>query len=383
MTPHDTEPNTAPPKTTPLIDLHREAGGRIVDFAGFLMPLQYSGIVDEHRTVRNAAGLFDVSHMGEVDFTGRGALKAADRLVTNNVQSLVDGQALYSPICRPNGGIVDDCIVYRVGPEHVRIVINASNIDKDVAWFIENTGDRCTVDDHSDDFGLLALQGPKAETIWQTLAGDVAKDLPFFHFAKSEAAGIACTTARTGYTGEDGFEIFCAAQDAPALWTAIMEAGAAHGLKPAGLGARDTLRLEARLPLYGNDITDDTTPLEAGLAWTVKLKVEDFIGKDALVAQKAAGLTRKLVCLEMRGKGIARHGHHVFAPGDANNEGSAGGQSIGEVTSGTKSPTLGKAIALAYVPKAQAKRGTALEVDIRGKRIACEVVKAPFYKRPV
>lgn len=366
---------STPPKTTPLVEIHRAAGGRLVDFAGFLMPLQYSGIVDEHHAVRRAAGLFDVSHMGEVDFLGPNALAAADRLVCNDVRALADGQALYSPICNARGGIVDDCLVYRIGTEHVRIVVNASNIAKDFAWFVEQTGDRCQVVDRSDEFALLALQGPLAPGLWRELAGDVAT-MPSFTFADCEAAGVRCTAARTGYTGEDGYEIFCAPQDAAPLWQAIVAQGAAAGLKPCGLGARDTLRLEARLPLYGNDIDDDTTPLEAGLGWTVKLGGEDFIGKDALVAQKAAGLTRKLVCLEMREKGIARHGHALHLPAE-----DGLGERVGVVTSGTKSPTLDRAIALGYVPKAQAKRGTTLAVDVRGKAVTAEVVKGPFYRR--
>ncbi|PID39314.1 MAG: glycine cleavage system protein T [Proteobacteria bacterium] len=366
-------------KNTPLLALHREAGARIVDFAGFAMPLQYSGIVDEHHAVRKAAGLFDVSHMGEVDFFGPGALLAVDRLVTNNVLGLEDGQALYSPICRPNGGIVDDCLVYRFGDEHLRIVVNASTTDKDVAWFRDNTGERCKVEDRSAEFGLIALQGPRAEAIWRAVAGDAAASIGSFRLADCDAGGVSCTTARTGYTGEDGFEIFCAAADAPALWSALVAAGAPEGLKPCGLGARDTLRLEARLPLYGNDINDETTPLEAGLSWTVKLKAGEFIGKEALVAQKKAGVKRKLVCLEMRAKGIARQGYPLRLPAD---DGSLG-ERVGEVTSGTKSPTLEKAIALGYVPKALAKIGTALCVEIRGKAVPCEVVKGPFYHRPV
>lgn len=365
------------PKSTPLLEAHRRAKARLVDFAGFTMPLQYTGIVDEHHAVRKAAGLFDVSHMGEVELTGPGALAAADRLVTNNVAALEDGQALYSPICHPHGGIVDDCLVYRFGAEHVRIVINASNIDKDVAHFVAQNGDRCALEDASERFALVAIQGPEAIAILQGLAGDGVAEIAPFHFAELEAAGVRCTAARTGYTGEDGFEIFCTPGDAEALWEALLETGRPRGLQPCGLGARDTLRLEARLPLYGNDITDETTPLEAGLGWTVKLDVADFIGRDALRAQKEAGLQRKLVCLEMRSRGIARHGYAIHLPDDAGEL----GERVGEITSGTKSPTLEKAIALGYVPKRCAKRGTRLLVEVRGKKVEAEVVRGPFYKR--
>ncbi|MBW2733608.1 MAG: glycine cleavage system aminomethyltransferase GcvT [Deltaproteobacteria bacterium] len=365
------------PKITPLVEAHRRAKARLVDFAGFTMPLQYTGILDEHHTVRKAAGLFDVSHMGEVEFTGPRALETADNLVTNNVASLEDGQALYSPICHAHGGIVDDCLVYRFSQEHVRIVINASNIAKDVAHFSSQEVTGCTLEDASERFALMAIQGPEAIGILTTLAGAAVAKIAPFHFAELEAGGVRCTAARTGYTGEDGFEIFCAPTGAEALWEALMEAGRARGLKPCGLGARDTLRLEARLPLYGNDITDETTPLEAGLGWTVKLNAADFIGRDALSKQKAEGLTRKLVCLEMRSRGIARHGYAIHLPDDAGEL----GERVGEITSGTKSPTLNTAIALGYVPKACAKRGTRVLVAVRGKKVEAEVVKGPFYKR--
>jgi aminomethyltransferase len=364
-------------KATPLLDVHRESGGRIVEFAGFLMPVQFSGVVDEHRTVREAVGLFDVSHMGQVELRGAGAIPAADRLVTNRVDKLSDGQVLYTPICYPDGGIVDDCLVYRFARDHVLFVVNASNIDKDHLWIAEQTGDRCEVENRSDDHALLALQGPRAVDLLAGLAGDAVREIPSFCFGRVEVDGVACVASRTGYTGEDGFEISCAPGDAVSLWRRLMEAGAADGIKPCGLGARDTLRLEARLCLYGNDIDATTSPLEAGLGWTVKFKGDDFIGKGTLRAQKKAGVERKLVCLEMRSRGIARHGHPICERGADGGLGPV----VGQVTSGTKSPTLGRAIALGYVPTALAEAGTALTVDVRGKAVEAEVIKGPFYRR--
>jgi aminomethyltransferase len=364
------------PKATPLLEVHRTHNGKIVEFAGFLMPLQYTGVIDEHTAVRTKVGLFDVSHMGEIKFTGPGAIGAARRLVSNNVEGLQDGQILYTPICYPDGGIVDDCLVYRLGKEDVLIVVNASNVDKDFAWFAEQTGSRCVVTNASDCYALLALQGPKAvETLAAVADGDV-KAMPSFTCREVTAGKVRCLASRTGYTGEDGFEIACAPTDATALWTTLMEAGSIHGIQPCGLGARDTLRLEARLPLYGNDIDATTTPLEAGLGWTVKLKEGDFLGKDVLVKQKKDGLKRRLVCMEMRSRGIARHGHPICLPADGGL-----GPVVGQVTSGTTSPTLGKAIALGYVPTEHAEVGTRLVVDVRGKAVEAEVVKGPFYKR--
>jgi len=365
-------------KTTPLIDIHREAGARIVEFAGFMMPVQYSGLVDEHRTIRTSVGLFDVSHMGQIELTGAGAIQAGDRLVTNRVDKLHDGQVLYTPICYPDGGIVDDCLVYRIAADHALFVVNASNVDKDHRWIAEQTGDRCKVVNRSDDYALLALQGPRACDLLASITDDEVRSAPPFTFRRIRVGDIDCIASRTGYTGEDGFEISCAPAQAARLWAALMEAGAAHGIKPCGLGARDTLRLEVRLCLYGNDIDATTTPFEAGLGWTVKLKGEDFIGKEALRTQKKQGVARKLVCLEMRSRGIARHDHPICQP-DA--DGSLGHQ-VGKVTSGTMSPTLNKAIAMGYVPLDLAEPSTPLVVDVRGKAVAAEVVAGPFYRRP-
>ena len=365
-------------KATPLLPVHREAGGRIVEFAGFDMPVQYSGVVDEHRAVRGSVGLFDVSHMGQIELRGAQAVAAADRLVTNRVDKLADGDVLYAPICYPDGGIVDDCLVYRIAGDHVIFVVNASNVDKDHEWIREQTGDRCAVENRSDDYALLALQGPRAIDVLASVTDADVTSMPSFTFRALRVGDIDCVASRTGYTGEDGFEISCAPASAPKLWARLMEAGQAHEIKPCGLGARDTLRLEARLCLYGNDIDATTSPLEAGLGWTVKLKGADFIGKDVLKKQKKEGITRKLVCLEMRSRGIARHGHPICRAAD----GGAAGAQVGQVTSGTMSPTLNRAIAMGYVPVELAEEGTALVVDVRGKPVAAEVVKGPFYKRP-
>jgi aminomethyltransferase len=366
------------PKETSLLPIHRQLKARIVEFAGFLMPLQYSGVVDEHLTVRRKVGLFDVSHMGQIDFCGPQALPAVHRLVTNNVLGLQDGQVLYTPICYPDGGIVDDCLVYRHRSDHVQLVVNASNVDKDYAWVREQTAEGTEVLNRSDEYALLALQGPKAAQTVHGICDPSISEIPSFSFRKTRIKGVDCVASRTGYTGEDGFEIACAMSDGPTLWNILMEAGSAHGIKPCGLGARDTLRLEARLMLYGNDIDATTTPLEAGLGWTVKMEAGDFIGREALQRQKEQGLKRKLVCLQMKSRGIARHGHEIYAPAPANGVPEA---PIGAVTSGTMAPFLEKAIAMAYVAKEHSANGTLLEVDVRGKRIQAEVIKGPFYQR--
>lgn len=364
-------------KNTPLFEAHQRHGARMVDFVGFRMPLQYSGVVDEHRTVRATVGLFDVSHMGQVVFTGPSAVATVHRLVTNNVAALKDGQVLYTPVCYPDGGIVDDCLVYRFEEQRLLIVVNAANIKKDYEWFVEQTGQQCHVDNVSDDHALLALQGREACRILDSLADGSLTDIPPFSFVRTKVNGIECVASRTGYTGEDGFEIDCAPPDAEALWTCLMEAGASHGIKPCGLGARDTLRLEAKLCLYGNDIDAKTTPLEAGLGWTVKLKAGEFIGSDVLRKQKKEGVKTKLVCMEMQTRGIARQGHEIHLINDDHTM----GDRVGSITSGTKSPHLNKAIAMGYVPADCSKPGTRVLVNVRGKGVEAEVIKGPFYKR--
>ena len=323
--------------------------------------------------MRSAVGIFDVSHMGEVDFTGPGALAAVQRLITNDAAKLSDGRAMYTAVCYPDGGIVDDCIVYRHHGERLRIVVNASNIAKDFAHFQEHAGDLCTITDHSDAVALIAVQGPRARDLVARLAGDALLQVPSFSFASATLAGAEIVAARTGYTGEDGFELFVAADRAVAVWDALLAGGAA----PIGLGARDTLRLEARLCLYGNDIDATTTPLEAGLGWVVKLdkraRGDDFIGAEALARQKAAGLQRTLVGFRCEGKHIARHGADAV---------DAAGAVLGRVTSGGPAPTLGGAVGMGYVPPALSAAGTALTISQRGRTFAATVVKGPFYRRP-
>jgi aminomethyltransferase len=359
---------------TPLHALHLELGAKMVPFAGWHMPLQYGkGILEEHHLVRRGAGMFDVSHMGEVDFLGPGALDAIHTLVTGDAGALADGRALYTVTCRPHGGIVDDCIVYRFGGENFRIVINAANIEKDVAHFREHAIGRCELVDRSDELALIAVQGPKAVGIVAELAGDPGlRDVPSFGLCDGRIAGASITAARTGYTGEDGFELFVAAGDAPAVWRALLGAG----VEPIGLGARDTLRLEARLSLYGQDIDETTNPYEAGLGWVVKLdrgpKAPPFVGHAALVEIKAKGPTRRLCGFSVEGRGIVRPGAEVLGEGDA---------VIGHVTSGGPAPTVGGAVGMAYVPVGL-PADAPLRLRQRGKVLEARQVKGPFYKRP-
>ncbi|BDG60241.1 glycine cleavage system aminomethyltransferase GcvT [Caldinitratiruptor microaerophilus] len=363
-------------RRTPLYDAHVRLGARMVPFAGWEMPVQYTGIVEEHRAVRTAAGLFDVSHMGEFEFTGPGAREAVDRLVTNNVSRLTDGKALYSPMCYPDGTVVDDVLVYRLGPEHFWMVVNAANTDKDFAWVTENTRDirGLAVRNISGEVAQLALQGPRAQAILQPLAEADLGAIEYYAAAYGvKVAGLrTLVLSRTGYTGEDGFEIYVPAADAATLWHALLEAGRPHGLLPAGLGARDTLRLEASMPLYGHEIDHTTTPLEAGLGSFVKLKKGEFIGREALARQKEEGLRRKLVCFEMLDRGgIPRQGYEIARDGEV----------VGRVTSGTQSPTLGKPIGMGYVPAHLGAEGTEFDVLIRGRALRARVVPRPFYRR--
>ncbi len=356
---------------TPLYERHVEAGARIVDFAGWEMPVQYSGILEEHEAVRTRAGLFDVSHMGEVVFRGPRAAEALGRLFTNDLRKLVDGQAQYGCLCRPNGGIVDDVIVYRRGTEDWLVCVNAGNRQKDFEWLRAGEGPGVAVKNESDDWAQLAIQGPKAAGIVQRLSKDDLLGVKTFHFRPAEVAGVSCLAARTGYTGEDGFELFCLPDKAARLWDALLEGGKGDGAIPAGLGARDSLRLESAYRLYGSDMDDDTTPLEAGLGWVVKLDKGDFTGRDALLAQKAAGPTRRLVGFTLTERGIPRHGYPVLSEG----------KPAGVVTSGTQSPTLKIPVGLAYVPTVLSAEGSTFAVEIRGRAVAAKVVKTPFYSR--
>ncbi len=338
------------------------------------MPVQYKGIVDEHHTVRRAVGLFDVSHMGELELRGEWAGHVVDYLVTNDAKQLVDGQAMYTCACNEAGTILDDLIVYRAAVDRWLVVCNASNRPKMSAVFRAAAVDHCEFEDRSDDTALVAIQGPRAFELLARAGSDAAglAALGSFRFRDTIIANVKCTAARTGYTGEDGVEVFCAWKDAPALWSQLLELGRDLGCAPCGLGARDTLRLEARLSLYGNDIDETTNPLEAGLGWVVKLAKGDFVGRAALEAVKQAGLSRKLVGFEVTGRGVARHGYPLR---------DEAGAEVGVCTSGSPGPTVGKNIGLGYLPAAMAEVGRTFKVDCRGKLVDAAVVKTPFYRR--
>jgi aminomethyltransferase len=362
-------------KRTPLWELHKQHGARLIDFGGWDMPVAYpAGTVKEHKAVREAVGLFDVSHMGEVYLRGPRVREAVEQLTTNACASVLPGKAVYTLLCRPSGGVVDDCIFYKRSDTEFFVIVNASNTAKDLEWFREHTHSLCDIEDVSSATALIAVQGPKAVALVDQLAGGTLTGLPSFTFADATVAGVPCIAARTGYTGEDGFELACANADAAKLWTSLVEAG---GL-PIGLGARDTLRLEAKLPLYGNDLDDDHTPLEAGLGWAVKLDRE-FLGAAALRAQKQRGLERQLVGFKIadEARAIARHGYAVVDRALGTGEAAV----IGTVTSGGPGITVGGAIGLAYVPAASAKPGTQLTIDCRGKDVPATVVAGKFYKR--
>jgi aminomethyltransferase len=354
-------------KRTPLYACHQEAGARLVEFAGWEMPVQYAGVIEEHRAVRTAAGLFDVSHMGEVRVKGSGAEALLQRLTPNDVSKLAPGRAHYSGLLTDRGTYVDDVLVYRLGTDDFLVVVNASNAGRDFEWLASRAELGAKVTDESDRYALLALQGPKAAEILEPLATPGATGLRYYGFMQGEVAGVPALISRTGYTGEDGFELYLAPEDAPAVWRRLLEAGAA----PAGLGARDTLRLEAAMALYGHEIDESTTPFEAGLGWVVKLDKGDFLGREALASQREQGIPRKLVGFEVQGRGIARQGHGVVSDGET----------VGAVTSGTWSPTLEKALGMAYVPQELASPGTSLTLDVRGKPLSAVIVDLPFYRR--
>lgn len=364
-------------RRTSLYAEHVALGARLVPFAGWEMPVQYAGVVEEHKAVRGAAGLFDVSHMGELRLQGEYSMHVVDYLVTNDVKKLVDGQALYTCACNEQGTILDDLIVYRRGPRDWLVVCNSSNREKMSTHFARAAKDHCDFEDQSDRTALLALQGPRAFEVLGLLGADGRglSTLKGFHFRDATLSGVACTAARTGYTGEDGVELFCAWGDAPSLWRALLAAGGSHGLRPAGLGARDTLRLEARLSLYGNDIDESTNPFEAGLGWVVRLDKGDFVGKSALERCKAQPLRRRLVGFEMVGRGIARHGYPL-------RDERAPEREVGVCTSGSPAPTVGKNIGLGYLPAEMSQIGSRFLVDCRGKNVDAVVVATPFYRRP-
>ncbi len=361
-------------RRTPLFPLYKKYGAQVVDFAGYEMPVQFSGIVAEHKLVREKAGLFDVSHMGEIEVTGPGAGAFIQTIITNDLIKILPGQAQYSPIANDKGGTVDDVLVYCLNENEYWVVVNAANREKDWEWMVSHQPEDAdvTLRDRSDEIAQLALQGPLAETILQKLTTVDLSQIHYYSFQTNvNVAGVPSLVSRTGYTGEDGFEIYMDASQATSVFESLMEKGAPFGLEPIGLGARDTLRLEARLPLYGHELLDDISPLEAGLGMFVKTAKFDFIGKDALLSQKENGLRRKIVGFEMKDRGIARGGFQVF--------GSDG--PIGFVTSGTFSPTFNKSIGLAMVELPYTEVGTEFDIEIRGKKARAVVVKTPFYKR--
>jgi aminomethyltransferase len=355
-------------QTTPLNAFHRRHGGRMVDFAGWDMPVQYRSILEEHKAVRQRAGLFDVSHMGEADVKGPDALKFLQHLVSNDCSKLFPGRVLYTVMCYPTGGVVDDLLVYMRGPDDYFLCINAGNIAKDIAWMQEQArGFNCTVTDRSADYGQLAIQGPQALAIVQTLTKSDLAGIKYYHFADGEVAGVKCIISRTGYTGEDGVELYCAAAEVEKLAEAVLAAGAPLGLELAGLGARDSLRLEAGFPLYGHEITQDISPLTAGLGWVVKLDKGPFVGSDVLAAEKAKGPARKIVFFKTGDRRIIRAESPVL---------DAAGATVGRVVSGTLSPLLNEAIGSALVDAAAAQGQ--LAVDVRGTKLNLQLVKPPF-----
>ena len=360
-------------KKTPLNARHRAAGARMVEYGGWDMPVEYSGIVDEHHAVRTRAGLFDVSHMGQIEIAGRDALAAVQHITTNDASRLAIGQAHYSALPTPEGTFVDDVLTYRLAADHYMLVVNAANIVKDFNWIashIAGVGDAAAVNTSSR-YALIAVQGPVAREVLQPLTGIDLGEIKYYWFTTGEVAGVRVTVSRTGYTGEDGYEIFVPPASAERVWDAVLSAGRPAGLIPAGLGARDTLRLEAAMRLYGNDIDETTTVLEADLGWTIGWKKESFIGADVLRRQKQDGVSRKLVGFEVLDRAIARHGHDVYVDG----------VKAGSVTSGTQTPHLKKSIGMAYLPVARTAPGSAFEIDVRGRRVRAEVVPLPFYKR--
>jgi aminomethyltransferase len=359
-------------KTTPLNQQHKQLGARMVPFGGWEMPVQYSGVIAEHLAVRQAAGLFDVSHMGEIEVKGAGALDYIQYLTINDAAVLIDGQVQYSAFCYPEGGVVDDVTLYRFAADHFMFCVNASNIDKDFAWMQKILADgafkNVLLTDRSPEFAQLALQGPKAQNILARLTDADLDQLVYYHFVEADVAGVPTIISRTGYTGEDGFELYFAADKAQMIWSQLLETGADAGLVPIGLGARDTLRLEKKYALYGHELSESISPLEAGLGWITKLDKPSFVGQTALQEMKGKGVPRRLVAIRMSDKGIPREEYPVFV----------GEKEVGVVTSGTMSPLLKVGIALALVESSVAAIGTAVEIGIRQRRVAAEIIKPPF-----
>jgi aminomethyltransferase len=365
-----TESTSAPAlKRTPLFDVHVKAGAKMVPFGGWEMPVQYAGIIEEHRAVRNAVGLFDISHMGEFEVSGPDALARAQRLTSNDAAPLAVGQVQYSLLCYPEGGIVDDLTLYRLAPDRFMLTVNAANIDKDWRWVTEHGSGDAEWKNISDETALLAVQGPRAEGLVQRLADTDVTRVRYYRFTRGRVAGVPALISRTGYTGEDGFELYAPAADAERLWHALMEAGKPDGIQPIGLGARDTLRLEMKFALYGNDIDHTTNALEAGLGWVVKPAKGEFIGRAAIEAMRARGVPRKLVGFEMVERAVPRHGYRLLKDG----------AEVGAVTSGSFAPGIRRYIGMGYVKTELAAVGTELEVEIRGTAQPARVVPTPFY----
>lgn len=357
------------PIKTPFYQFHVDAGARIVEFAGFLMPVQYEGITAEHQAVRNNVGLFDLSHMGEFEVAGSDAVAFLEKHTTNNVAALETGKVQYSCMTYPEGGIVDDLLIYLTGDAGYLLVVNASNVAKDFEWLNEHLSGDVTLVDRSREIGLLAIQGPNAQPVMAELTDFDLESMPYYSHATAEVAGVELLFSRTGYTGEDGFEIYIPEKDCSGIWQAVVAAGAKLGMRLIGLGARDTLRLEMKMALYGNDIDRTTTPIEAGLGWIVDLEKE-FLGRDVIARQKDEKPPRRLVCLQLEGRAVPRQGFDVFD----------GDQQIGRVTSGTFSPSLQKPVALGYLKRSHTRIGTIVDVAIRNRRFPATVVKPPFYK---
>jgi aminomethyltransferase len=360
-----------PLRATPLNSVHRALGAKMVDFGGWDMPVQYSGIIDEHNTVRNAVGLFDVSHMGEIDIRGAEAAQLVDYVTTNSVAKLKLGQAHYSGLLYDHGGFVDDILVHKVADDHYFLCVNAGNQEKDFEHIRGQNRFTCQTEFSSPNYAQLAVQGPKAKATVQKLTSTDLSSIKYYWFADGEVSGTPARIAHTGYTGEDGFELYVAPEEAGRIWNEVLAAGAEFGIKPCGLGARNTLRLEAKMALYGHEIDASISPLEADLAWIVKLDKGDFVGRDALLKQKEAGIKRKLVGFEMRGRGIGRDGYEVYLDGAP----------AGWVTSGSPAPTLNKNIGLCYLPLEHATPGKSIQIMIRNQPVDAVTVETPFYKR--
>ncbi|MEW6686704.1 MAG: glycine cleavage system aminomethyltransferase GcvT [Candidatus Edwardsbacteria bacterium] len=357
---------------TPFYNLHLQYKAKIVEFAGFLMPIQYSGIIQEHKRVRTTVGLFDVSHMGEIEIRGKKAVEFVSRVTTNDPGALAVNQVQYSAMCYPDGGIVDDLLVYRF-PDYFFLVVNAANTKKDYEWLLQQvrSGEEVQVRNISSEVAQLALQGPKSEMVLQKIVDTDLSAMKYYWFTEGKVAGVKSIVSRTGYTGEDGFELYFTPPEAERIWRAVFSAGKDYEIEPVGLGARDSLRLEMKYCLYGNDIDQTTTPLEAGLGWITKLEKPELVGREALLRQKQEGVKRKLIGFEVEGQNFPRQHYKIYK----------GDQQIGQVTSGLFSPSISKGIGMGYVHSEFSKIGTPLEIEIRGKRIPGKIVETPFYKQ--